>query len=539
MLRSILSLLRSSPRWRNIGLPVAIVAVLSLIAGITVSAVLRNTGTLEQRAFRLISMAEYAAAEPLLWQVLQSGDADLETVILFIDNHWAVRETVAFEVEATGMRSAQPMISDREIEEFLTHSGLSDTQSFLARFWWRVNTGTAGADLERVRELSRTRPPARWANHLLGRLLLMTDDRLSAAEHFAREGLSFPDEAADDLERALGLWMAAGRWEEVRKRLDDPQWREAVSAGIRLSVAEHDGDWASVLRWLWPSSLAGGHLWPWALAAVSAVLWFLLAARMGQMGSGVPGRKALYVTAFGLGVLSIYPTLVLIVIEESVFNLAPNGQPLIDAVYYIVGVGLREELCKLLLFLPLYPVLRTRGSRLEAMVCGALVGLGFAAEENIGYFHSMDVSTALARFLTANFLHMALTALVAVAVYDGNSARKGEDFSTVFSLAVVIHGAYDFFLASPAFAGEFSFLSMVVFILLSQRFLRELKLVRPTSRSYGLLRQFLLSLTALAGVSYVYASTLVGPAAAFSLIGNGLFGLAILMIMFVRELEDA
>jgi RsiW-degrading membrane proteinase PrsW (M82 family) len=231
----------------------------------------------------------------------------------------------------------------------------------------------------------------------------------------------------------------------------------------------------------------------------------------------------------------VYPTLVIVVLEDTLLDLTPNGQPIVDAIYYVFGVGVREEVCKLLLFLPLYPILKRRASRLEVLMCGALVGLGFAAEENIGYFHSLNVSTAVARFLTANFLHMALTAIVALSVYEGASARQGDHFTAVFPLAVLIHGGYDFLLASPV-VGEYSFLAMSVFIVLSQRFLRELRTVRLTDRRDGLMRQFVVSLSVLAGVTYVYACTLIGPGMAISLVATGLLGLAVLVYMFVREL---
>jgi RsiW-degrading membrane proteinase PrsW (M82 family) len=537
MLRTYIRLLRFDPRWRRLGVPLLLVAVVSIAIGVTLSAFLRSSGDAVDRARRLAAMGELAAAEELYWQAIQAGSDDLETLISFIDLHAVVQEHSPEELALLPATAVGSQVDGHEVEAFLAGGALPEPAATLARFWWHASAGPGATDPAAVLTLADAEPPARWANHLLGRLALMEGDHGAAAERFAREGVSFPEEAADDLERALSLWMATGQWHEVRERLDEPKWTAAISARIRLAVAEHDRDWPSLLLWLWPASLGGGQAWPWALALVSAVLWFLLAARMGVVSDRKPGRKALYVSAFALGVVSVYPTLVAVVIEETLFDLSPDGQPIVDAIYYVFGVGLREELCKLLLFLPLLPLLRRRRSRLEAMVCGALVGLGFAAEENIGYFHSMDVGTALARFLTANFLHMALTALIATAVYDGSSARKGEDFATVFPLAVLLHGAYDFFLASPVVAMEYSFLAMTVFVFLSQRFLRELKVVRPTRRGSGLLRQFVISLAVLAGVSYIYACTLIGPLMAFPLIGSGLLGLAILLIMFVRELE--
>jgi RsiW-degrading membrane proteinase PrsW (M82 family) len=276
-----------------------------------------------------------------------------------------------------------------------------------------------------------------------------------------------------------------------------------------------------------------------ALALLAAVLWFTIAARLGRIGDPAPGRPLLYVAAFLLGIASIYPTLLAITIEDKIFGFRLVQQPIPDAIYFVFGVGLREELCKLLLFLPLLPMLKRRGSRIEAMTCGALVGLGFAAEENISYFH-MAAGAALARFLTANFLHMSLTALVALSVYDASRGRSTprDRFDVIFPLAVGIHGAYDFFLSSNEFAG-FSLLSMMLFIIVSRQFLRQLLIASSAEEEQGALRLLITSMFLLTGVSYVYATTLGGPLVAVRLIALGSLGVAIVIFMFVRELGPA
>jgi hypothetical protein len=104
-------------------------------------------------------------------------------------------------------------------------------------------------------------------------------------------------------------------------------------------------------------------------------------------------------------------------------------------------------------------------------------------------------------------------------------------------VAILIHGAYDFLLASPA-VGEYSIFAMTVFVLLSQRFLREV-LSSNATPAEGSLRLFIISITVLTGASYVYASTLVGPWSAFELIAVGVVGQAILIYMFVMELGGA
>src|SRR5206468_8875792 len=134
-----------------------------------------------------------------------------------------------------------------------------------------------------------------------------------------------------------------------------------------------------------------------------------------------------------------------------------------------LGVGLREELSKLIFFAPLLPIIRKWGGRREVVACGALVGLGFAAEENIGYFDHGSLATALVRFLTANFFHMSTAAISATALYDFSFDREKHTptLSRAFLLVMGIHGLYDFFLSFP----KWSFLSMVGFVLISRQFL--------------------------------------------------------------------
>ena len=125
-------------------------------------------------------------------------------------------------------------------------------------------------------------------------------------------------------------------------------------------------------------------------------------------------RLPFYVLAFVLGIASVSLTLVFVVLEEVFLKMNETGDPLRDLLFFTFGVGLREEISKLVFFAPLLPLLRRANcTRLDVLICGALVGLGFAAEENLSYLHQGDLSTAMARFLTANFFHMSMTAILA------------------------------------------------------------------------------------------------------------------------------
>jgi RsiW-degrading membrane proteinase PrsW (M82 family) len=331
----------------------------------------------------------------------------------------------------------------------------------------------------------------------------------------------------------LYLLDASGKAAEVEARVADPRWTAAVTPSLEADLAFARHRWGQWLAWLWPASYLRGSPASWFLAALSAVLWGWFCWRLG-------GSPRLLVVAFLLGVLSIYPTHVLIHLEEVIPALRQTGDLVGDAVYFVLGVGLREEAAKLLCFLPLLLALRRGTARGEGLVLGAVVGLGFAAVENVSYFEGGSLATTLTRFLTANFLHISLTAVAAETVTEAirvTSDRSVARAVNTFGLVVLLHGAYDWFLSTPQL-GELSFLAMTTFVICSQLFLRA----APVGRGRGgmpLVRVVILALVILAGASFVYGSAVAGPGAAAVSLAQGLLGVVVILVMFHRELGPA
>jgi RsiW-degrading membrane proteinase PrsW (M82 family) len=508
--------------------PVFAITLLCAIVAVVWWAAISHNESPTERVGRIAGMGAVDEAEQLSWKLLQSKPGDLKSWIRFIDAHAELldgaRDTLEIKpsVDEPAIRKLLGIIKDSEV-------------ATLASYWYEEHAKESKPDPAPITALADRPHPAQLANYLLGRMASENDDWAIAARRYEREGLAFPKEGTRHLRRAMALWIDHDAWDELRKRARDPRYAAIEDASFRLDLAAHDRDWPQILRWLWAASYVHVKAWPVALAILAAALWFVIATRLGRIADGVKGRPVLYALAFLLGIVSIYPTLLVIVVEEAMFGLKLMGKPAADAIYFIFGVGVREEMCKLILFLPLMPTLLRRGSRIEAMTCGALIGLGFAAEENVSYFHHLAPGIALSRFLTANFMHMSLTAIVALSVFDAARGRSTsrDRFDLVFPLAAGIHGAYDFFL------GYFPLLSMVLFFFISQQFLRQLLIASSREEERDTLRLLVVSMALLGGVSYIYATTLVGPWIALRLIATGILGLAIVIYMFVRELGPA
>jgi len=525
--------------------PALVVLVLTFIVGYAAMRGVQRALPDEDRAEALSHTRKYASAEALYVRLLRERPSG-KLLFAMLENHdravamgrlRKLGSGIGFEMPGAGSGEEEVM-SEEALEELFEHA-MPVELGRVGRFWRGTTARDSAPEALRAQivEGADRDPPIAFYNHALAREALRRNDIPEAARRYEREGVSFPDQH-EDVDRALLLWVRAGDWEHVRERLDDPRVRASASAHLKYQVAVHERDWKEAARWLvvaWRPNLT---LTNGAMSAVAALAWFFFCARLGKVGDRPVRRMAFYVAAFVLGVLSIVPTVVLIAVEEAALKLQATGDMPRDIIFYVFGVGLREEASKLLLFLPLLPVLRRWGDKLDVLVCGALVGLGFAAEENLNYLASGDLHTGLGRFLTANFLHMALTAVLASALDDFMRDREkhAADFSRVSLMVVAMHGGYDFLLSHEELGGSYA--AMAVFFVLVRMFLTSVDHARRKADvGLTLTHAFMFALAVVTGTSAVYAVAAVGPAQGLLVLAEGLLGVAVLVYAFVKTLR--
>ena len=242
------------------------------------------------------------------------------------------------------------------------------------------------------------------------------------------------------------------------------------------------------------------------------------------------------------GVLSIWPTMVLIDWQEGVSGMHHSGGFIDDLVYYVKGVGLREETAKLVLFALFLPWLLKQRSPAKALLTGAFVGLGFALEENLGYYESGGVGMeAVGRLLTANFFHAASTGLTGFALYELARTRfgKAEQFVGTFVAIVVVHGLYDWVLTSgnsSELVGNISMFSIVILALLARQFFETLEsFARPKRGTVSLLSEFLVGISLLISAGFIIAAFKSGTLAAVSQVGMEAIGVVPITVFYCRK----
>ena len=179
---------------------------------------------------------------------------------------------------------------------------------------------------------------------------------------------------------------------------------------------------------------------------------------------------------------------------------------------------------------------------MEALACAACVGLGFACSENILYFGSGFESAVFPRFLTANFLHTSLTAIVGLSMYYLilNPVKNWENFFKNFIIVVVAHGAYDALVGIvPNLANSMGIVSIIIFAIIANSYLNLAKQMR-TGKPCALspLGIFIIGSCLLIGISWNLACYLYPLKTVFSSIGESTLSLGALAFIFINQFRD-
>ncbi len=520
---------------------------LSIFAGFillaTVIAIVTPAPSLADRARGLYIVKGPRAGEETLVEHLLENPEDRGTWLELVRIRWLYRSG-----DLLAMPELEDILDDPlHPPEFRTHDStpfLDDTEfdAFLATCTvlpvevlraWR-DAHVLSIALAHLRELGDSLE-AQLAG---GEICLERGDTALAIRYYERARGLAPEDR-----RAVTGWFraleAADRDVEVEAAFTDPSIRPFLDP---RQVFEHHRERKEYLRGLiplWRSEYENYGPGLWLTCFMIGACWTLLCFHLGHGWRWRRTFQWLVPVALLLGWLSGDVTLGAVIVTDDWI-----GKDFHDgisfSILYSLLIGAREELIKLLFFLPLLPTITKLGSDIQGLVIASLVGLGFAAHENANYYLSSEGGAILGRYLTANFFHLALTGYAGYFLL--RAARKGGDewreFGVALAKVIAFHAAYDLFLIEPGLT-EYGIFSMILFILLSQQFLRLAFHVRPHKfQRVSLTRIFVGALATVAGMHYLYLSTRLGLGEALWQTIGGLLGIAIITFMFFQEFDE-
>ncbi|MCB1224771.1 MAG: PrsW family intramembrane metalloprotease [Verrucomicrobiales bacterium] len=405
-------------------------------------------------------------------------------------HHEAPRELARWLRRAAAALPSEALKEERwgayELEPLLqVHAPTSELRALFAAYL----VATREPDAESVKQalfiLEKTaaeEPPPPLANQLLAQDCLRRKEVPTGVEALVREGRFF-EEAGSARGESLYWAVQAQMTDRLRQLLALPGWAEEAEPAVLFQAGRLTGD-----RWLeWRSLfvLRLRHLQPLALILTFAAvgLWYVVLVRHQPASRW---RWAWPLPALMAGVVSIWPTLSLAGFQEQVLGLSPDAPFPHNLWFYFGGIGLREELCKLALFVPFLPWLLMKRQPGLALITGAFVGLGFALEENLDYYQANGGEAVWTRFITANFMHAGLTGLAGNALYEVVRSRFHDvaRFVTQLLMVIGLHGLYDFLILDDTMNWLGADLgSLIVLVILARQFFHELRqATRPDPR---------------------------------------------------------
>jgi len=327
-----------------------------------------------------------------------------------------------------------------------------DPDSFQA-FGRRVLAGNPDAVAGLKQKASSDWIPEEGVLFLLALHHMQRGEYTEAAGAARRENEIYPHSIARHV--AVDALFRAGHFRTLAELSEDPEFTGLLRGGKMVRIAFRIGDLPLMFRHLLIAEYEGLRVSLLVLALLTGGIWAAILLHVYPRGGFRPIRFWVPV-AMALGWMSTWPTVMsMIWMEERFGFVEPSGTDFLEALlFHTLSVGLREELFKLLLFSPLLLVMiRNRGrGELDVLLLGAMTGLGFAVEENLGYFAgTLAGGISTSRFVSATLLHAMLTGTAGLALYRAvtNPGKWLADSFTVLAMVIGLHGLYNALLSAP------------------------------------------------------------------------------------------
>ena len=327
----------------------------------------------------------------------------------------------------------------------------------------------------------------------------------------------------------------------IDELLSDPAYRAETDGVFSVRLGLERGDWGMIFRHFWKAEYGNMRMDAVILALVAGAIWTAMIAGL-HPGPFRPRILLPFAAALGLGAVSTWPTLWSGMWMDTRFQLSEGREFVSALAYYLVSVGLREEICKLLLFAPFLFWTARRNRDVDALILGALVGLGFAIEENIGYLEGGPGGVMVGRFVSANILHFTLTGATSLALTRmvRDPRAWAADSMRVLGMAIGLHGLYNALLSQPVPGlGDMSYFSGAALAGCVYLFFREAAtLCPPRKRTLSLTALFCWGFCLVLNLEMVRASVILPWRDALNLSGQAALAGVFSGYIFLRHIHE-
>lgn len=308
----------------------------------------------------------------------------------------------------------------------------------------------------------------------------------SMAEFHLKKAIVQDDNAASAYGNLARLYKEQGRYTQLDSLLRNSEYAVYVDPVIHRVNAIYALNISRYVELFCKENFTG-FIWEGVVASgLIAVVWLLFLYKVQVFRKK---RVWLYLLFFVLGGISSTLCTILYDIFELTIGMTLTGNLLQDLFFCIGGIGVTEELIKLLpvfLFLGLYKK-RDDVDSVEYLLMGAFSAVGFAFVENIGYFDLFGLKSIFGRSITATLLHMGLTALPLYGFVRATLLKHRSPLVSLgiyFAVSVLLHGLYDFFLMSTIVPEAYRMIALVIWGIVLTLFRASIQNLLNISKHY-------------------------------------------------------
>jgi len=396
-----------------------------------------------------------------------------------------------------------------------------------------------GLAIKKLEQQAAADPPVRFANEFLGHISRDRDELDQAITLFEAELENFPRSDYSRLQ-ILQSHIELDNSDELDVLMEETEYRRLVDWRFLVEVGVRTKSIGLITEGITRMEILRAKSPFMPLSVFTGLVWFIVLAKLGGVKRLKSSRLLVFALAVFAGLFSGIPTLVLMVWQEDILGFRENGRFVNDLLYCISNIALREELSKLLLFLPLIPLLLKRRSQIEMLIAGGCVGLGFAIMENVGYFQNHG-PIALTRLLTASFVHITLTGLLGLALcrFCRWPKQCWEEFVGTFVAVVLLHGGYDAVLIVRQLQEQVGIFYIIFLVVMTRMFFKKAAEHREKFQQIiSPLAVFVLGCALVVGISWIYSMMFIGLDKTLLGVGGGALGVAAIAFLFISELAN-
>lgn len=233
---------------------------------------------------------------------------------------------------------------------------------------------------------------------------------------------------------------------------------EHLSTALKRKAYFLKHDWSSYVSCVVSRFFLGFNVFGFAGAVLVLGVWLLY---LFKVDYNQKDNALVLLFTLMLGMLFAFLTSLCTDYLKYELDFTLNGGFFNDLMYCVIGIGLVEEMVKIIPFLIVLTFFKVIKEPIDYIIYAAVAALGFAFIENILYFDHSGLSRIQGRALSATVTHMFNSSLVAYAIVLGKNIRKYNVLLTFvlgFVAAAVFHGLYDFWLINQS-VHNFSFLT--------------------------------------------------------------------------------